>query len=238
MRSVILIFEDDKQDAIIRFFDSYCNESFGEWPEKQWNVLVNDDACLYINPIFEYEDDFIPFIEDIEDEDSLKILKEIDNNVVLWGIDISGRHDGRKEVTELIIQLFSVESGYAIDDYTDHFWTMEEIQNKKLIKGHAFFDFKGCYLEEKHTDFYDALLVLTDPYARKALTNKYPSRSYGLWNAEILEVHRKTGGYSNYDFTIKVKYDTYTGAHNPLEGPVTLTFDVKLEGVTVTKVEG
>lgn len=92
--------------------------------------------------------------------------------------------------------------------------------------------------EEKHTDFYDAFLVLLDPYASKAIDQKYPSSSYGLWNAEILEVNRKTGGYSQYDFTIKVKYDTYTGPHNPPEGPVILTFDVKVEGVTVTKVEG
>lgn len=92
--------------------------------------------------------------------------------------------------------------------------------------------------EEKHTDFYDAVLVLLDPYARKAINNKYPTRSYGLWNAEILEVNRKTEGYSQYDFTIKVKYDTYTGPHNPPEGPVTITFDVKLDGVTVTRVEG
>jgi hypothetical protein len=92
--------------------------------------------------------------------------------------------------------------------------------------------------EEKHTDYYDVFLVLLDPYARKAINKKYPSRSYRLWNAEILEVNRKTRGYSQYDFTIKVKYDTYTGPHNPPEGPVTITFDAKLDGVTVTKVEG
>ncbi|MFE3576400.1 DUF3888 domain-containing protein [Lysinibacillus sp. NPDC059133] len=92
--------------------------------------------------------------------------------------------------------------------------------------------------EEKHTDFYDALLVLLDPYTRKAINNTYPSRSYGLWNAEILEVKRNTGGYSQYDFTIKIKYDTYSGPHNPPEGPVTITFDIKLDEVTVTKVEG
>ena len=92
--------------------------------------------------------------------------------------------------------------------------------------------------EEKHTDLYDAFLVLLDPYAGKAINNKYPNRSYGLWNAEILEVKRKTDGYSQYDFTVKVKYDTYTGPHNPPEGPVTIIFDVKLDGVTVTRVEG
>lgn len=91
-------------------------------------------------------------------------------------------------------------------------------------------------VEEKHTDFYDSLLVLLDPYARKAIKDKYPTRSYAIWNAEILEVKRKTGGFGQFDFTIKVKYDTYTGPHNPPEGPVTLTFDVKLEGVNVTEV--
>ena len=92
--------------------------------------------------------------------------------------------------------------------------------------------------EEKHTDFYDAVLVLLDSYASKAINNKYPSRSYGLGNAEILEVKRINREYSQYDFSIKVKYETYTGPHNPPEGPVTITFDVKLDGVTVTRVEG
>jgi len=57
--------------------------------------------------------------------------------------------------------------------------------------------------EEKHTDFFDAFLVLLDPYAKKAIKNKYSSHSYGLWNAEILEVDRKTGGYSQYELIIK-----------------------------------
>ncbi|MDP4552343.1 DUF3888 domain-containing protein [Alkalihalobacillus macyae] len=91
---------------------------------------------------------------------------------------------------------------------------------------------------EKHSDFYDALLVLLDPYTRKVINQKYPNRSYALWNAEILEVKRKTEGYSQYDFIIKVRYDTFTGAFNPPEGPVTITFDVKLEGVTVTSIKG
>lgn len=82
-------------------------------------------------------------------------------------------------------------------------------------------------VEEKHTDFYDASLVLLDPYARKAINNKYPTRSYGLWNGEILEVNRKSGGFSQYDFMMKIKYDTFTGPHNPPEGPVTLTFNVQ-----------
>lgn len=91
--------------------------------------------------------------------------------------------------------------------------------------------------EVEHTDFYDVLLVLLDPYARKVITKEYPERSYALWDAEILEVKRLTGGFSQYDFIVKVKYDTYTGALNPPEGFITLTFHVKTEGVSVIKVQ-
>ncbi|MFL0507181.1 DUF3888 domain-containing protein [Ureibacillus sp. 179-F W5.1 NHS] len=84
-----------------------------------------------------------------------------------------------------------------------------------------------------HTDFYDAFLALLDPYAEEAIRKKYPERSYALWDAEILEVTRKTAGYSQYDFNVKVKYDTYTGPFNPPEGFVILTFDVNIDGVKV-----
>lgn len=91
--------------------------------------------------------------------------------------------------------------------------------------------------KEIHSDFYDVLLVLLDPDARKVINKEYPSRSYALWDAEILEIKRLTGGYSQYDFTVKVKYDTYTGPFNPPEGPITLTFHVTTEGVSVEKIQ-
>ncbi|MGY3190415.1 DUF3888 domain-containing protein [Lysinibacillus sp. TE18511] len=91
--------------------------------------------------------------------------------------------------------------------------------------------------KEIHSDFYDVLLVLLDPYARKVISKEYPSRSYALWDAEILKIIRLTGGYSQYDFTVKVKYDTYTGPFNPPEGPITLTFHVTTEGVSVKKIQ-
>ena len=71
--------------------------------------------------------------------------------------------------------------------------------------------------KQEHTDFYDAFLMLLNPYADKAIRTKYPDRSYSLWNADILSVKRIYGGFSNYDFMVKVKYDTFTGPHNPLK---------------------
>jgi hypothetical protein len=99
-------------------------------------------------------------------------------------------------------------------------------------------DTKGDFLKKKHNDFYDAFLVLLDPYTQKVINKKYPTRNYALWNADILEVKRIPGGYSQYDFIVKVKYDTYTGAFNPPEGPVTITFKVKTDKVTVINIEG
>ncbi|TCN04352.1 uncharacterized protein DUF3888 [Bacillus sp. BK006] len=92
-------------------------------------------------------------------------------------------------------------------------------------------------IKQKHTDFYDAFLMLLNPYAEKAIRTKYPDRSYSLWNAEILSVKRISGGFSNYDFVVKVKYDTFTGPHNPPEGPVVITFSVT-NNVKVLNVEG
>jgi len=91
--------------------------------------------------------------------------------------------------------------------------------------------------EIKHSDLYEVLLVLLDPEARKVINKEYPNRSYALWNAEILEVKRLTGGYSQYDFTVKVKYDTYTGPFNSPEGPITITFHVTTDGVSVVKIQ-
>ncbi|MEK1833337.1 DUF3888 domain-containing protein [Priestia megaterium] len=92
-------------------------------------------------------------------------------------------------------------------------------------------------IKQKHTDFYDAFLMLLNPYAEKAIRMKYPDRSYSLWNAEILSVKRISSGFSNYDFVVKVKYNTFTGPHNPPEGPVMITFSVT-NNVKVLNVKG
>lgn len=92
-------------------------------------------------------------------------------------------------------------------------------------------------ITQKHMDFYDAFLMLLNPYAEKAIRTKYPDRSYSLWNANILSLKRVSGGFSNYDFVVKVKYHTFTGPHNPPEGPLIITFSVSNE-VKILKVEG
>lgn len=93
--------------------------------------------------------------------------------------------------------------------------------------------YKKDKTEDKHTEFYDAFLALLNPYAEEAIRKKYPKRSYKLWDAEILKVKRITTGYSEYDFIVIVKYDTYTDPSNPPEGFITLTFHIKTDSVSV-----
>lgn len=92
-------------------------------------------------------------------------------------------------------------------------------------------------IEDKHTDFYDAFLALLNPYAEEAIRKKYPKRSYALWDAEIVKVKRVTTGYSEYDFIVIVKYDTYTVPLNSPEGFVTLTFHIKTDHVSVIDIK-
>jgi len=70
------------------------------------------------------------------------------NNPVVWGVDISGRHDGTTEVMELAIALLSKFPMYVMDDYTNHCWTYEEIANETKIERHKFFDYLGWYREK------------------------------------------------------------------------------------------
>ena len=57
-------------------------------------------------------------------------------------IDVSGRIDGTDEVHR-ILTLVLEHGGVAFDDYTDHAWTLPEIQTGVTVDGLSFFDFRG-----------------------------------------------------------------------------------------------
>ena len=60
-----------------------------------------------------------------------------------WGItvDVSGRIDGTSEVRGLVLTILG-DGGVAVDDYSGHAWTSEEIAANVMIDGLRFFDFK------------------------------------------------------------------------------------------------
>ena len=139
MRSCFFIFEEKNINAVTVFLHSYCDESF---EEIQWNILKNGDGLFYIR-IYPAEELFIY----IEDKSYFYKLSNMQYPLLYCQVDISGRHDGTPEIRRLLTQLFSKVRGYAMDDYTDYFWTHKEIYNNVLIEGHRFFDYLGWYEE-------------------------------------------------------------------------------------------
>lgn len=57
-------------------------------------------------------------------------------------IDISGRIDGTAEVHRMAALLLA-QGGVAFDDYTEHPWTLQEIESGATVDGLRFFDFRG-----------------------------------------------------------------------------------------------
>jgi hypothetical protein len=84
-------------------------------------------------------------------------------------------------------------------------------------------------------NLFDSYKTLLDPVANKAIREKFPNRSYGLYDTSILDIERiDEDGYS---FRVKASYHTYTGAHNPPRGIDTLTFEVTPSGTKVIDYE-
>lgn len=62
--------------------------------------------------------------------------------------DVSGRVPGDKDVRQFAELLLNEFRGVAWDDYTDHCWTLHEIQTDAKVEGHSFFDYEGWYRED------------------------------------------------------------------------------------------
>jgi hypothetical protein len=60
-----------------------------------------------------------------------------------WAVacDVSGRIPGDDEIRALVVELLA-DGGVAVDDYSDHCWTAEEIADGRRVDGLAFFDYR------------------------------------------------------------------------------------------------
>jgi hypothetical protein len=67
-----------------------------------------------------------------------------------WAVEIgvSGRIIGTREVCDLVTRLLR-NGGFATDDYSDHFWTLEEIESGAVVGGLRFFDFQTRYERDR-----------------------------------------------------------------------------------------
>ena len=142
MRSIFLVFEGNITTTLSEFLDEYCASYSGTFPVKQWIVEKSNTPCLYIDNTPLTEDDLC-----FEDLGVPMLYLQMENPVV-WMVNISGNHEGTTEVLELATALLSKFPMYIQDDYTQHYWTLEEITDNVEIEGYKFFDYYGRYKDK------------------------------------------------------------------------------------------
>lgn len=76
----------------------------------------------------------------------MAVLESVVGHRPTWAVqvDISGRIDGTAEVHQLVALLLE-RGGVAIDDYSCHPWTLQEIESGAVIDGLRFFDFRAYH---------------------------------------------------------------------------------------------
>ncbi|MGC5021317.1 hypothetical protein [Micromonospora sp. DT47] len=134
----VFVFPSIEQAAVVALLDHL---SLGQ--RHPWLV----DGCLYVE--LTTEDDCL--YRDWEPE-AVRGLSRACGQRPSWAfqIDVSGRVDGTAEVRRLTLTLLA-QGGIAMDDYSDHPWTAEEIANDVAVDGLCFFDFRTHYERTKLT---------------------------------------------------------------------------------------
>ena len=136
MRTILVHLRDAHEKDVA----DYLNHTYPVQPGPPWILDAAGDAVLFIN-----------FYRDLgteySDEDMTALVKFLGREPkISVSVDISGRHKGNQEIRAFVCGLLSEFQGVAQDEYTNHFWTMEEIANGFRVKGNSFFSYKN--LEE------------------------------------------------------------------------------------------
>ncbi|MFE4175725.1 hypothetical protein ACFRR7_27410 [Streptomyces sp. NPDC056909] len=105
-----------------------------------------DPWTLGGNLYIEIDDEQTGYLFSDWDPDDVVILEAALGHHPTWAvqIDISGRIDGTAEVRQLVALLLE-HGGVAIDDYSAHPWTLQEIDSGVVNAGLRFFDFRAYH---------------------------------------------------------------------------------------------
>ncbi len=134
MRSVFVHLEDASEREVQTLLDNL-------YPGQRhpWIAALNGDPCLYIEILDPTKYAGWSEIAEVFGGRSFSVSV---------GADVSGRHPGDWEVREFVTILLRRFKGGAQDDYTDNFWSLDEILAGELKEGHPFFDYAGWHQEE------------------------------------------------------------------------------------------
>jgi hypothetical protein len=138
MRSVF-VFPAGEQAQTVASLDRYLPQQ-----RDPWTLAGN----LYIT----IDDEQTGDLFSDWDPDDVAVLEAAIGHLPTWAvqIDISGRIDGTAEVHQLVAMLLE-HGGVAMDDYSAHPWTLQEIESQAVIDGLRFFDLRAYHeLHREH----------------------------------------------------------------------------------------
>ncbi|MFJ8827668.1 hypothetical protein ACIREE_38755 [Streptomyces sp. NPDC102467] len=137
MRSVF-VFPTGEQAQTVACLDQHLPQQRSPW-------TLNGD--LYID----IDEEATGYLFSDWDPEDVAILEAVVGHRPGWAvqIDVSGRIDGTAEVHQLSALLLE-HGGVAIDDYSAHPWTLDEIHSGAVIEGLRFFDLRTYYELHRH----------------------------------------------------------------------------------------
>src|ERR1700689_4123236 len=120
MRTVLVHLRSGTEEEVAEFLS-------GTYPRQKgppWICDVNGDGCLYINVYCGW----VGFAA----EKAATLLKELGCDLLVSvSADVSGRHPGDEQVRDFAYGLLSEFGGLAEDDWTDGWWTLDEIMSER-----------------------------------------------------------------------------------------------------------
>jgi hypothetical protein len=131
MRAVIVHLKDASEAEVARLLSqNYVQQEGGPWLCK-----TAGNVCLYIQfyydvRIEEGSEGFERLVRDLGFTPAVSVIA-----------NVSGRHPGDEEVRSLVSTILQRYEGRAVDEFSDHCWTLQEVISGQLVQGHSFFDY-------------------------------------------------------------------------------------------------
>lgn len=127
MRSLFALLRNTTEQEVRGYLDSLYVSSLGEW-------CLLDDRSVLLHIQF-YDDAIV----ETEPEELADIYKRFGGEPAVWvGVDISSRVEIENEVTTFLKGILTRFDGAALDDWSDHLWTLEEILAGQRVEGRRF----------------------------------------------------------------------------------------------------
>jgi hypothetical protein len=133
MRSVFLFLRGTDVTAVAGLLGGLCST---RQSPPAWVLERDGNACLYVRV---HSGGLPEHDAEPESRSAIRSALGAEPDVTVT-VDVSGRHGGDAEVRSFISALLGTFPGVAMDDFTDHCWTLDELLSGRSVEDHPLFD--------------------------------------------------------------------------------------------------